>query len=166
MSNERPASDIVAGHTRRMRFRTTVQLDGKTATGLLVPPEVVAGLGNSKKPAVTVTINNFTYRSSINMRGGKFLIPVSAAIRKSTGVSAGDDVDVEVELDAAPREVTVPADFAERLAAEPAVLEFFNSLSYSNKSVHTLSIEQAKTPDTRTRRLDKAMDTLRQGKVR
>lgn len=149
-----------------MRFRTTVQLDGKTATGLLVPPEVVAGLGDSRKPAVAVTVNGFTYRSSIAVRGGRFLIPVSADIRKSTGVSAGDEVEVDVELDTAPREITVPADLAERLDAEPAVRTFFDSLSYSNKSVHTLSIEQAKTPETRARRIDKAMDTLRQGRAR
>ena len=143
-----------------------MQLDGKTATGLLVPPDVVAGLGESKKPAVTVTLNGFTYRSTIAARGGRYLIPVSAAIRQQSGVAAGDDVEVEVELDTAPREITVPDDFAERLAAEPAVLAFFNTLSYSNKSVHTLSIEQAKTPETRARRVDKAMDTLRQGKAR
>jgi hypothetical protein len=149
-----------------MRFRTTVQLDGKTATGLLVPPEVVAGLGDSRKPAVTVTLGGFTYRSTIASRGGRYLIPVSADVRKQSGVSAGDEVDVDVELDSAPREITVPGDFAERLAAEPAVRQFFDSLSYSNKSVHTLSVEQAKTAETRARRLDKAMDTLRQGKAR
>jgi hypothetical protein len=149
-----------------MKFRTTVQLEGKTATGLLVPPEVVTGLGESKKPAVTVTVNGFTYRSTIAARGGRYLIPVSADIRKQSGVAAGDEVDVDVELDTAPREISVPDDFAERLAAEPAVLDFFNTLSYSNKSVHTLSIEQAKTPETRARRVDKAMDTLRQGKAR
>lgn len=149
-----------------MRFRTTVQLEGRTATGLLVPPEVVAGLGDSKKPAVTVTVNGFTYRSTIASRGGRFLIPVSADIRRQSGVSAGDEVDVDVELDVAPREIVVPADFAERLDAEPTVRAFFDSLSYSLKSVHTLSIEQAKTAETRARRIDKAMDTLRQGRSR
>jgi bifunctional DNA-binding transcriptional regulator/antitoxin component of YhaV-PrlF toxin-antitoxin module len=149
-----------------MRFRTTVQLEGKTATGLLVPPEVVAGLGDSKKPAVTVTLNGFTYRSTIASRGGRFLIPVSADIRRQSGVSAGDEVEVDVALDAAPREITVPADFAERLDAEPTVRAFFDSLSYSLKSVHTLSIDQAKTAETRARRIDKAMDTLRQGRSR
>lgn len=149
-----------------MRFRTTVQLEGKTATGLLVPPEVIAELGGGNKPAVTVTVNGFTYRTTVGSRGGRYLIPVSADIRMQSGVSAGDEVDVDVALDTTPREITVPDDFAERLAAEPAVLDFFNSLSYSNKSVHTLSIEGAKTPETRARRVDKAMDTLRQGKAR
>jgi hypothetical protein len=149
-----------------MRFRTTVRLDGKTATGLPVPPEVVAGLGDSKKPAVTVTLNGFSYRSTIGVRGGEYLIPVSADVRKQSGVSAGDQVDVDVELDSAPREIVVPDDFAARLDAEPTVRAFFDSLSYSLKSVHTLSIDQAKTAETRARRIDKAMDTLRQGKAR
>jgi uncharacterized protein YdeI (YjbR/CyaY-like superfamily) len=81
-------------------------------------------------------------------------------------VSAGDQVDVDVELDSAPREIVVPDDFAARLDAEPTVRAFFDSLSYSLKSVHTLSIDQAKTAETRARRIDKAMDTLRQGKAR
>ena len=143
-----------------------MQLDGKTATGLLVPDEVVSGLGESRKPAVTVTLNGFTYRSTIAARGGRYLIPVSADVRRQSGVSAGDEIDVEVELDTAPREITVPADLAERLDAEPEVRAFFESLSYSLKSVHTLSIEQAKTAETRARRIDKAMDTLRQGRAR
>ncbi len=149
-----------------MRFRTTVQLDGKTATGLLVPDEVVSGLGESRKPAVTVTLNGFTYRSTIAARGGRYLIPVSADIRSQSGGAAGDEVDVDVELDTAPREITVSADLAARLDAEPEVRAFFESLSYSLKSVHTLSIEQAKTAETRARRIDKAMDTLRQGRAR
>lgn len=149
-----------------MRFRTTVQLEGRTATGLLVPPDVVTALGDSRKPAVTVTLNGFTYRSTIASRGGRFLIPVSADIRRQSGVAAGDEVDVDVELDAAPREIAVPDDFAERLDAEPAVRDFFDALSYSNKSAHTLSIDQAKTAETRARRIDKAMDTLRQGRAR
>ena len=149
-----------------MRFRTTVRLDGKTATGLPVPPEVVSGLGDSKKPAVTVTVNGFTYRSTIAVRGGQYLIPASADVRKQSGVSAGDEVEVDVEVDTAPRDIVVPADFGERLEAEPTVRAFFESLSYSLKSVHTLSIEQAKTAETRARRIDKAMDTLRQGRAR
>ena len=149
-----------------MRFRTRVQLEGKTATGLLVPPEVVAALGESKKPAVSVTLNGFTYRSSIAVRGGRFLIPVSADIREQSGVSAGDELDVEVELDTAPRVVAVPADFAEKLDAEPEVRGAFDKLSYSHQLAHTLPIEQAKTPETRARRIDKALDILRQGRAR
>jgi hypothetical protein len=149
-----------------MNFRTTLQLEGKTATGLLVPPEVVTALDRGKKPPVSVTINGHTYRSTIASRGERFLIPVSAEIRKITGLTAGDDVDVHVEIDDAPREVDVPPDFAALLAGEPVVRSFFESLSYSLQSVHVLAIEGAKTPETRQRRLDKAMETLRAGRAR
>ena len=149
-----------------MRFRTTVQLEGKTATGLLVPPEVVDQLGQGKRPAVTVSLNDYTYRSSIAARGGRFLIPVSADVRKHSGVSAGDELDVDVELDLAPREVALPADFAARLDAEPDVRAFFDSLAYSHQLAHVLSVEQAKTAETRERRIDKALETLRQGRLR
>jgi hypothetical protein len=149
-----------------MNFQTTLLLEGKTATGLLVPPEVVTALGRGRKPAVSVTVNGHTYRSTIAARGERFLIPVSADIRKITGLTAGDDVDVRVEIDDAPRTVSVPADFQALLAGEPDVKKFFESLSYSLQSAHVLAIEGARTPETRQRRLDKAMETLRAGRAR
>lgn len=149
-----------------MNFRTTLLLEGKTATGLLVPAEVVAELGRGRKPAVLVTINSHTYRSTIATRGERYLIPVSAEIRKITGVVAGDEVDVTVEIDDATREVVMPPDFAELLAGEPDAKAFFEGLSYSNQSAHVLAIEGAKTPETRQRRLNKALETLRAHRIR
>ncbi len=149
-----------------MRFRTTLHLEGKTATGLLVPPEVVAALEAGKKPPVTVTITGHTYRSSIAARGERFLIPVSGDIRKITGLRAGDHVDVDLELDAEPRVVTVPPDLAQELDAEPDVRQFFDKLSYSNQLAHVLAVEQAKTAETRQRRIAKALLTLREGRAR
>ena len=99
---------------RRMRFRASVDLHGKTATGIVVPPEVVDGLGSGKKPAVTVTIKGFSYPSTIASMGGRFLLPVSAEVRAGAGVAAGDVVDVDVALDTSTREVAVPADLAVR----------------------------------------------------
>lgn len=99
-----------------MRFRTTVILAGKTATGIEVPTEIVEALGSGKRPAVSVTINGHTYRSTVAPMGGKFLLPVSAEQRGHTGVSAGEEIEVDVELDTEPRVVTVPADFAAALA--------------------------------------------------
>jgi hypothetical protein len=83
-----------------------VQLGGKTATGIQVPDEVIEGLGSGKRPAVSVTVNGFTYRTTIARKGGVFMIPLSAERRQQAGVAAGDDVEVDVELDAA-REVSV-----------------------------------------------------------
>ena len=73
----------------RMRFSTTVLLGGRTATGLVVPPEIVEALGAGKKPAVTVTVGGHTYRSTVAPRGGQFMIPLSAENRAAAGVAAG-----------------------------------------------------------------------------
>jgi hypothetical protein len=147
-----------------MRFRTTVELGGKTATGLPVPPEVVEALGAGKKPAVRVTVDGHTYRSSIASRGGVYLIPLSAENRTAAGVAAGDEVDVDVEVDDAPREVSVPDDLRTALAGDDAARATFEALPYSHKQRHVLAIEGAKTPETRARRIDKALEMLRSGR--
>jgi hypothetical protein len=148
-----------------MKFQATILLGGKTATGIRVPPEVVANLGSSKKPAVRVTINGYTYRSTVATVSGEFMVGVSAEVREKAGVAAGDEVEVEIELDTAPREVTVPPDFAEALDADPAARRFFDSQSYSNKRRVVLSIEEAKTPETRQRRIAKAVTNLHEGRA-
>ena len=91
-----------------MRFRAIIQLSGKTSTGISVPSEVVEGLGSGKRPPVRVTINGHSYRSTVAPMGGEFLIPVSAENRERAGVKAGDEVEVDIELDTEPRELTVP----------------------------------------------------------
>ena len=147
-----------------MKFRTTIELAGKTATGMQVPPQVVEALGSGKRPAVTVTLNGYTYRSTVAPMSGAFYLPVSAEVREAAGVKAGDDVDVEVELDTAPREVVVPPDFQAALDAAPDARSAFERLSYSNKRQHTLSIEGAKSAETRQRRIEKSISTLRESK--
>ena len=143
-----------------MRFSTTVELHGKTATGMAVPPEVVDSLGGGKKPAVSVTVGGHTYRSSIASMGGRFLIPLSAERRSAAGVAAGDEVEVDVELDTQPREVQVPADLAAALDAEPVARARFEALSYSNQLRHALAVDGAKTEATRQRRVAAAVATL------
>lgn len=148
-----------------MRFRTTILLNGKTATGMRVPPEVVESLGGGKRPAVRVTINGYSYRSTIAVMGGAYMLPVAAEVRAGAGVAAGDEVEVEIEPDNAPREVSVPADFAEALAGDAEAQRFFGGLSYSNKRRIVLSIEEAKSAETRARRITKAVEQLRAGRV-
>jgi hypothetical protein len=149
----------------RMRFRATLLLGGKAATGIQVPVEIVEGLGSSKRPPVRVTINGHTYRTSVASMGGKFMLPVSADQRKNTGVAAGDEVDVDIELDTEPREVAVPSDFADALDRDADAKRVFDGLSYSHKLRHVLSIEGAKTTETRQRRIDKAVEMLREGRA-
>jgi len=148
-----------------VKFRATIELAGKTATGIEVPAAVVAKLGSSKKPAVRVTIKTYTYRSTVASMGGRFMLPISAEVREAAGVAAKDKVEVDVELDTAPREVTVPADFSRALTREPAAKRFFEGLSFSNKQRIVIAIEAAKAPETRQRRIAKSVSSLREGKT-
>ncbi len=144
-----------------MRFRATLELGGKTATGIRVPADIVAALGSTKKPAVSVTINGHTYRSTVATLGGVFMLPVSAEQRARAGIAAGDEVDVTLELDTAPRDVPIPPDLAAALDRDPDAKQRFATLSYSNKRRHILALDDAKTPATRQRRLDTTLATLR-----
>lgn len=144
-----------------MRFRTTIELHGKTATGYRVPVEVVEALGKGrKKPAVRVTIGPHTYRSTVAAYGDDFFLPLSAENRTAAGVVAGQEIEVDIELDTEPREVSVPVDFAEALDAAPPARERFESLSYSNKRRYVLAVDAAKTPETRQRRIAKSVAEL------
>ncbi|QFU90261.1 YdeI/OmpD-associated family protein [Amycolatopsis sp. YIM 10] len=149
-----------------MKFRTKIELGGKTATGFAVPAEVVEALGSGKRPAVTVTIGDYRYRSTVAVMGGRYLVPLSAENRTAAGVAADDEVEVDLVLDTKPREVEVPPDFAEALAAEPAAQAFFDGISYSDKRWHVLSVEGAKKPETRTRRIEKSVSMLKHGRAR
>jgi len=143
-----------------MKFRATIQLEGKTATGIPVPADVVVGFGRGKRPPVLVTIRGYTYRSTVAAYGDVFMLPLSAENRAAAGVAAGDEVDVGIELDTEPREVSVPSDFAAALKRSPNAKKTFDALSYSRKRAHVLSIEGAKTPETRKRRIDKSIAEL------
>ncbi len=135
-------------------------LSGKSATGIVVPPAIVESLGAGKKPKVVVVLNSFSYRSSISVMGGDFMIPISSDVRAASGVNAGVQVMVRVSVDTEERILEIPGDFQQLLDKNPAALERFEILSYSNKRRHTLSIESAKTAETRTRRLEKAIIEL------
>jgi hypothetical protein len=148
-----------------MRFRTTILGAGKTAAGIEVPTEVVDALGTSRKPPVRVTINGHTYRSSIATMDGRFMVGVSNEFRRESGVAAGDTVDVDIELDTEKREVIVPPDLAAALAADDAAQRFFDGLSYSNKRRIVIPIDDAKTPETRERRIASSVVKLREGRL-
>src|ERR1700722_2446829 len=140
-----------------MRFHATVRLDGKTATGIEVPAEVLDGLGGGKRPKIVVTINGFSYPSAVGSMGGRSLIPVSAEVRTKAGIAAGDEVDVEGVPHTEPRAVVVPDDLAAALGAEPAARAAFERLSYSNQRRHVQAVEHAKTAETRQRRIGKVL---------
>jgi len=155
---------VLVGHNRGMRFRTRVELGGKTATGLQVPDAVVSALASGKRPAVQVTIGNHTYRTTVASMDGRFLVPLSAKNRDAAGVAAGDEVEVDLALDAAPREVPVPADLTEALAHDDEARQFFDALAYTHRKEWVRWIEDTKQAATRSTRIDKALVSLRAGR--
>ena len=135
-------------------FRTTVmQAEGKQATGLEIPAEVVAALGSHKRPPVVMTIAGYSYRSTVANYGETFLIPLAAEHRTAAGVRAGDPVEVTLALDTAPRIVEVPDDLAAALAAVPGAREAFDQLATSARKEHARQVTSAKAAETRQRRI-------------
>jgi hypothetical protein len=146
-----------------MKFRATVELGGKTATGIEVPDDVVAALGPGSRPPVTVTVGGHSYRTTVARMGGRFLVPLSAENRTAAGVAAGDQVDVGIEPDTAPREVEVPADLTEALAGDDAARATFDGLSFTHRKEWVRWVEEAKKADTRATRLAKTVEALHAG---
>lgn len=142
-----------------MKFKAALELNGKTATGFAVPDDIVEKLGGGKKPAVVVSFNGYTYRTTVASMGGRYLVPVSAEHRNAAGATAGDTLSVTIELDAAPREVEVPKYIADAFK-KAKVLAAFEKLSYTYRKEHVRSIEDAKTEETRQRRIAKAIEKL------
>jgi Bacteriocin-protection, YdeI or OmpD-Associated/Domain of unknown function (DUF1905) len=146
------------------RFKTTLLAAGKTTTGIVVPEKVVEALGGGRKPAVVVTVNGYTYRSSIAVMGDKFMIGVSAERRAESGLSGGDAIDVTLALDDAPRVMDVPPDLQKALDRDKAAKAYFATLSYSNQRRHIDPINAAKAPETRARRIEKSVALFHEGK--
>jgi hypothetical protein len=120
----------------------------------------VEALGGGKRPRVTITINGHSWRSRIAIMRGRYLLGLSNANRKAAGVATGDTVEVELELDLEPRLVVEPTDFARALDADPGARAAYDRLSDSRKREHLRAIESAKQPETRLRRVEKAVATL------
>ena len=145
-----------------MQFKTVLFQAGKTATGFEIPSEIVEKLGAGKKPPVKVTINGYTYRNTVAVMGGVYMIGVSALHREGAGIKGGDKITVNLELDTEPRIAEVPADLAKQLKKEPLAKKNFDALSYSKKRAFILPITDAKTEETRIRRIEKTILTLKQ----
>ena len=147
-----------------MRFRTKILPAGKTAAGIEVPAKVVAALGSSKRPPVRATINGYTYRSTVAVMGGVFMLGVSNEVRKNAGVAAGDTVDIDLELDDKPRDVELPPDFAAALGRNAKAKKFFEGLSYSKKTILVRALD-VKAADVRAQRIAKTVEQLREGRA-
>ncbi|WP_298322254.1 YdeI/OmpD-associated family protein [Haloactinopolyspora sp.] len=143
-------------------FRTTLWASGGNNVAIVVPEDVVLSFGRGKRVPVTVTVDDdYTYRTTIASMGGQYLITFNAQTRAVTGRGAGDEVDVTLELDDAPRTVEVPAVLAQAFETDPDAAAAWSGLSYSKQKAHAQAIEGAKTDETRQRRLDKILTELR-----
>jgi Domain of unknown function (DUF1905)/Bacteriocin-protection, YdeI or OmpD-Associated len=143
-------------------FRTTLHAAGGNNVGIVVPDDVVAAFDRGKRLPVVVTIDGgYRYRNSIASMGGRFLLSFNAETRKATGRGAGDEIEVRLDVDDAPRTVEVPDDLAAELAQDEGARGAWEKLSYSKQRGHADSITGAKAADTRARRVAKVLDALR-----
>lgn len=145
-------------------FDTIIIADGNKA-GIVVPPEAIAALKAGKRPAVTVDLNGYAFRSTVAVMGGRYMIGVSSAIRTDSGLAGGDDVHVTLTVATEPRAVDVPADFAAALV-DSGTRDFFDSLANSLQRYHIDNINAAKTPETRDRRIAKSVELFVHGQKR
>jgi hypothetical protein len=150
---------------KSVTFETTVAATGNN-TGIVVPDDVIADLGAGKRPPVLVNVNGYEYRSTVAVMSGKYMIGISAAIRKATGLRGADPITVTLSVADSPREVSVPDDFDSALRANAAAGAFFVKLSNSMQRYHVDNINSAKSAETRQRRIDKAIDLFLAGKQR
>lgn len=149
-----------------MRFSSELESSGGNKAGFVVPDDVVEKLGGGGRPRVTVTVDGFTYRSSIARMGDRYMVGMSIERRDAAGVTVGDTYEIEVELDSAPREVELPDDLAAALDGAPAAKEFWQTLSYSKQQWHVLQVTGAKKPETRAKRVAASVAMLAEGRAR
>jgi hypothetical protein len=150
--------------TRQTFKADLIKGDGDTA-GFVIPDAIVEAFGQGKRPKVTVTVNgSFSYPNTVAVMGGQYMIGISKERRKLAGVQAGDKIEVTLELDAAPRVMEVPPDLQKALDRNKAAKAYFATLSYSNQRHHIDPINQAKSDETRARRIEKSVALFAEGK--
>lgn len=161
MSSGRSLGPTGMAETTRT-FRTTLWAGGGNNVGIVVPEEVLTSFGRGTRVPVVVTIDGgYQYRNTITSMGGQYLISFNAETRRATGRGAGDEVEVRLDVDDAPRVIEVPDDLAAELAGDDAARAAWEKLSYSKQRGHAESITGAKAADTRARRVAKVLDALR-----
>jgi hypothetical protein len=138
---------------------------GGGGTLVPIPKEVAKKLGLNGMPKINAVIAGTPYRGSLMPMGdGTYCLGVLKSIQEAAGVGQGDTISIELELDTAPRTVELPADLAEALAADKKAAAAWEALSFTNKKEVAVSLEGAKRPETRERRLAQALDRLRRAR--
>jgi hypothetical protein len=149
-----------------VRFTATLVPRGPAAAVVLDDDQVALVGEGAKRFAVLATVNGYAWRTSVTRMRGEFLLGMSRAVRQAAGVEAGDTVDVELELDTAPRDVEPPPALIEALAADPVARAAVDGLAYTHRKEYARWIEEAKRAETRERRVAEAVVMLREGKTR
>jgi len=149
----------------KQTFRTELLKGDGDTTGFVIPDKVVEAMGQGKRPKVTVTINGkFSYPNTVAVMGGQYMIGISKERRKLAGVSGGEMIEVTLELDTTPRAMEVPRDLQKALDKDESARAFFAALSYSNQRRHIDPINDARTPETRARRIERSVALFHDGK--
>jgi bacteriocin resistance YdeI/OmpD-like protein/uncharacterized protein DUF1905 len=139
-------------------YTTTLVRDGSLCI-VPVPFDPVPLFGKVRA-SVKVTLNGYTYRSTIAAMGGPLCIPLRKSNREAAGLEGTERLTVRLELDTDERVVTVPADFVKALKAAPPAWERWRELSYSHQREHAESVTGAKTAETRARRIQRAVHDI------
>lgn len=148
---------VATGELIMPKFKTILQAaEEKNVMGIIVPAKIVEALGSGKRPKVVVALKGYSYRSTVAVMGGQFMLPLAKEHREGAKVKGGDKVEVELTLDTAPREVEAPKDLASALKKAGLTKEFA-ALSFTHRKEHVRAIEEAKQPETRLRRIEKAI---------
>ena len=154
------------GHMGAIQFRARLQTRGPAAAVVLDDAQVaVVGEGARRFPVVA-TVNGYTWRTSVARMGGEFLLGLNKEVRQEAGVEAGDEVEVTVELDTAPREVEVPEALAAALAADPQARASFERMAFTHRKEYARWVAEAKQEETRQRRVQRALEMIRAGQTR
>ncbi len=150
----------------RIQFTTQLKPRGPAAAVVLDDDQVAAVGEGAKRFPVAATVNGCTWRTSVSRMGGEFVVGVSKEVRQGAGVQAGDEVEVIIELDTAPREVEVPEALAAALAADARAKTSFDGMAFTHRKEYARWIAEAKSDETRQRRVRQALEMLRAGKAR
>lgn len=144
-----------------MKFTAELESGSGNTAGFRVPEGIVTALAGGKRPKVSVTVNGYSYRTSVAPMAGDYWVGVAIAHREPAAVEPGNVYEVDLELDTAPRVVELPQELADALAAEPALADAWGALSYSNQRRLAEPIGAAKAEETRARRVAKVVADLR-----
>ncbi|HEV2013847.1 MAG TPA: YdeI/OmpD-associated family protein [Candidatus Dormibacteraeota bacterium] len=148
-----------------LRFESRLESD-QEACFIRVAPEVLSALGQGKRVPVKVTINGYTYRTTIAVYGGQYYLGVRREVREAAGVAAGDRLTVGLEYDAELRVVDLPEGLRTALQADPEAAAGFDKLSHTHKKELVQWVTGAKRAEAQRRRMEQAMAMLRRPPVR